>query len=81
MVGWAAVILVASSVGVARSPRAGVPSIPFVVSDSYGVRFALRRRVLGACAPGGRAASAGGGGALVPPSWYALLACGSWCPP
>ena len=47
----------------------------------YCVRFALRRRVLGACAPRGRAASAGGGEALSPPPWYALLACRSWCPP
>ena len=30
--------------------------------DPYGVRFAFWRRVLGACIPGGRAASAGDGG-------------------
>ena len=49
--------------------------------DPYGFRFVLRRRVFGACAPGGRAGSAGGGEALVTRSWYALSACGSWCPP
>ena len=51
--------------------------------DPYGVRVLLRRRVLGVCEPGSRAAFAGGGAALVPLSWYALPGCGSrrlpWC--
>ena len=86
MVGCAAVFPAASSVGVGRSPRVGVPSIPCVVSGGWWacagvIRRASVRRVLGACAPGGRAASAGAGAALVPLSWYALPACGSWCPP
>ena len=46
--------------------------------DQYGVRFLLRRCVLGVCVPRSRAAFAGDGAALVLPSWYALPGCGSW---
>ena len=76
----AAAFSVASSVGVARSPRVGVPSILRVVS---GGRWA--------CAGVIRMASdasvvcvgvfGGGGAALVPLSWCALPGCGSWCLP
>ena len=76
MVRRAAAFAAASSVGVARSPRVGVPSIPRVVSG--GLRCLLRRCVLGGAPPGSGAAFGGGGAALVPRSWYALPGCGSW---
>ena len=65
MVGCAAVFPVASSVGVVRSRRAGVPSLPYVVSGGWWACAGV------ICMPSdlrfsevcwGRAASAGGGG-------------------
>ena len=74
------------SVGVARSPRVGVPSIPRVVSGGWWVCAGVIRTASDACfggacwgcAPGSHGAFGGSGAALVPPSWYALPGCGSW---
>ena len=89
MVGCAVVFPVASSVGVARSPRAGVPSPPCLVSGGWGrvpvisVWGPIRASAacVGGVRPRGSCGVRWGWGALVPPSWYALLAGGSWCPP
>ena len=82
MVRRAAAFPAASSVGVARSPRAGVPSIPRVVSGGWWVCAGMICTASDACFGGVcwgvRPREFGGGGAaLVPPSWYALPGCGS----
>ena len=78
----AAAFPAASSVGVARSPRVGVPSIPRVVYrwlvgvrwwDPYGVRCLLRRCVLGAAPPGIVRSSVGVGR-----RWSPVVVCPSW---
>ena len=82
----AAVFPAASSVGLARSPRVGVPSIPRVVSGGWWVCAGVIRTPSdassgGACWGMRPRESCGvqwGGAALVPPSWYALPGCGSW---
>ena len=76
----------ASSVGVARSPRVGVPSIPRVVSFGLWVCVGVIRTAWDACFGGAcwglrpweSCGARWGGAALVPPSWYALPGCGSW---
>ena len=66
----------------ALPPLCGVQWLVAVCrSDLYGVRFALRRRVLGVCAPRGRAASAGVGGRWSLRRGMPFLRSGSWCPP
>ena len=73
----AAAFPAASSVGVARSPRVGVPSIPRVVSGGWWVCAGVIRTASDACfggacwgvRPRSRAAFGWGGAALVPPSW------------
>ena len=82
----AAAFPAASSVGVARSPRVGVPSIPRVVSGGWWVCAGVIRTASHACfggvcwgvRPEESCGDRWGGAALVPPSWYALPGCGSW---
>ena len=84
--GRAAAFLAASSVGVARSPRVGVPSIPRVVSGGWWVCDGVIRTASDACFGGAcwgvrPRESCGvrwGWGGAGPPSWYALPGCGSW---
>ena len=76
----------ASSVGVARSPRVSVNSIPRVASVGWWVCAGVIRAASDACFGGAcwgvrPRESCGvwwGWAALVPPSWYALPGCGSW---
>ena len=89
MAGCAAAFPAASSMGVARSPYVSVPPIPCVVPGGPWARAGVIRTASDSCFGGvcwGRAPPGvvrrppGGGAALVPPSRYALPACGSWCP-
>ena len=86
VMGCAAVFPAVSCVGVARSPRVGLSSIPCVVSGGWWVCAGVTRTAFhscfgGACwgcaSPGVLWRLLGVGGALVPPSWYALPGCGS----
>ena len=77
----AAAFPAASSVGVARSPRVGVPSILRVVSGGRWACAGVIRMASGVCFGGVCWGVWWGGAALVPLSWCALPGCGSWCLP
>ena len=75
-----------SSVGVARSPRVGVPSIPRVVSGGWWVCAGVICTASDACfgsacwgvRPRESCGVQWGWGGAGPPSWYALPGCWSW---